>query len=201
MSECGCRSSLTETQAQRRVLWIALILNATMFVVEGGAGVLAKSTGLVADAFDMLTDASVYAIALAAIGRTTSFKARAATLSGGLLLLVALGIIADVARRALGSSEPEGSWMVAVSFVALAVNIYVFRLLASERNGEVHMRAAWIFTRADVIANAAVIVAGLATVVTRLSYFDLAVGAGIGIYVAKEALEILHEARDARASA
>jgi len=87
--------------------------------------------------------------------------------------------------------------MMAVSFLALALNTYVLRLLRRQRSDEIHMRAAWIFTRADVVANAAAIVAGIAVLLTGIRHFDLIVGAAIELYVVKEALEILSEARTA----
>lgn len=76
----------------------------------------------------------------------------------------------------------------------------VLRLLSPHREGEVHLRAAWIFTRADVIANAAVILSGLAVLLTDIRYFDLTVGAAISLYVIKEAFEILKEAREVKTS-
>lgn len=195
MSDCGCTPELIETRAQQRSLWIALALNAAMFGIEGAAGLIGRSTGLIADAFDMLADATAYAIALAAIARTDLFKARAAAFSGSILLVVGIGIVADVVRRAVFGSDPEGGLMMSISAAALAVNVYVLRLLAAQRSDEVHMRAAWIFTRADVVANAAVIMAGLGVILTGVPYFDLVVGGAIGIYVAKTALEILSEAK------
>lgn len=198
MADCGCGPTAAETEAQRRTLWIALWLNAAMFLVETTAGLFASSTGLVADGLDMLTDAAAYAIALAAIGRSGHFKTNAATLSGVLLLLVGLGLLAEVMRLTLRGGQPEGGWMTAVAFLALAVNVFVLRLLSKQRRDEVHLKAAWIFTRADVIANASVIAAGIAVMLTGLRYFDLAVGAAIAIYVVKEALEILGEARKSR---
>lgn len=172
-----------------------------MFVAEVSAGIFANSTGLIADGLDMLADASAYAIALVAVGRGGRFKANAATLSGLLLLLLGIGVLIDVARRGVAGEQPEGAWMIAVAAVALAVNASVLRLLSKQRQDEVHIRATWIFTRADVVANAAVIVAGIAVIVTRVRYFDLFVGGAIGLYVIKEALEILREARDARQAA
>ncbi|MCJ2180468.1 cation diffusion facilitator family transporter [Novosphingobium album (ex Hu et al. 2023)] len=200
MADCGCGPTAVETKAQQRTLLIALWLNGAMFLVETTAGLMAGSTGLTADGLDMLTDATAYAIALAAIGRSSHFKANAATLSGTLLLLVGLGLLADVTRRMLWGGEPEGGWMIAVAGLALAVNVYVLRLLGKQRRDEVHLKAAWIFTRADVIANAAVIAAGAAVLLTGWRYFDLGVGAAIGLYVVREALEILGEARVSRAA-
>ena len=136
-------------------------------------------------------------------GHRTSdtFKAGAATLSGLLLLLLGVGVLLDVGRRFVSGEPPEGAWMVAVAAVALGVNATVLRLLSKQRQDEVHMRATWIFTRADVVANVAVIASGIAVLMTGIRYFDLIVGAAIGLYVAKEALEILSEARKARLAA
>lgn len=185
-----------ETAGQRRVFHIALALNALMFVVEVTAGVIGNSTGLIADGLDMLADASAYSVALLAVGRGPGFKSNAATASGLLLLVLGIGVLADAGRRAIHGEPPEGWLMVAVAAAALGVNATVLRLLHRYREGEVHLRATWIFTRADVVANVAVIVSGVAVLLTGFRFVDLAVGAGIGIYVVKEAFEILRDARE-----
>jgi len=197
MSDCGCHPKGDDSPA-RRVLWIALGLNAAMAVVEAAIGLRAESTGLLADALDMLSDAAAYAIALLAVGRSPSFKAGAAKLSGSLLLLLGIGVLVEVGRRAMYGSDPDGLPIMLTAALALAVNATVLVLLRPARRGEVHIRAAWIFTRADVIANAGVIISGLVVAVTGLRYADLVVGAAIGVYVIKEALEILREAREAK---
>jgi len=194
MTDCGCHVE-PSTQADRRVLWIALALNATMAVVESAAGLYADSTGLLADALDMLTDSFAYGIGLFAIGRSISFKAGAAGLSGTLLLILGIAVLAEVARRAIQGSEPQGAWMMGVAVMALAVNFVVLRLLTPLRQGEVHLRAAWLFTRADVVANAGVVLSGFLVLVFGLQYADLVVGTAIGLYVIREALEILKDAR------
>ncbi|GMV31020.1 MAG: hypothetical protein AMXMBFR59_31450 [Rhodanobacteraceae bacterium] len=196
MSDCGCHAE-ANTAAERRVLWIALALNAAMAVIGSLAGWWAQSTGLLADALDMLSDATAYAIGLAAIGRSARFKQRAAGVSGSLLLLLGIGVLVEVGRRAWFGSEPIGWPIVATALVSLAVNLTVLRLLRPFRTGEVHLRATWIFTRADVVANIGVVVSGLLILATGWRYPDLVVGALIGLYVCKEALEILSEAREA----
>lgn len=190
-----------EIESQQRTLRIVLGLNLAMFFVELAAGLGANSIALVADGLDMLADALAYAIALAAVGRADRFKADAALLSGGLLALLGLGVLVDVVLRLISGAPPEGAWMIAVAALALVVNLTVLRLLRRQKRGEVHMRATWIFTRADVVANAAVIASGIAVLLTGIRYIDLAVGALIGLYVIREALEILSEAREARAAA
>jgi Co/Zn/Cd efflux system component len=49
---------------------------------------------------------------------------------------------------------------------------------------------------ADVIANVAVMVSGLLVLLSGSRFPDILVGAAIGVYVVREALEILSEARE-----
>ena len=197
---CDCQQS-AETVAQRRVLRIALALNSTMFIIGIGAGIIGQSSSLIADALDMLADASAYGIALGAVGRSARFKAGAAILSGSLLLLLGGIVLLDACSRALYGSEPESFLMLAVAFVSFLVNASVLRMLGRYRDGEVHLRATWIFTRVDVIANVAVMISALLVLLTGSRFPDLVVGAVIGVYVVKEALEIVSEAREARVNA
>lgn len=195
MSDCGCEAPEVKTEQERRVLRIALGLNAAMAVIGGLAGWIAQSTGLLADALDMLSDATAYAIALLAIGRSALFKIRAATFSGGILLVLGLGVLFEVGRRLIYGAEPLSEWMIGTAILSLVVNLTVLRLLAPMRSGEVHLRATWLFTRADVVANLGVIFAGLLILWLGVPYPDYAIGTLIGLYVVKEAVEILRDAR------
>lgn len=190
----------TQTVEQRRTLVIALSLNFTMFVVEVVAGIIGNSMGLVAEGLDNLADAAAYGIAMLAITRGAMFKARAATVSGSILLLLGVGVLIEVGRRAFYGDAPDGLLMLIVATISLAVNGTVLRMLGKYRKDDVHLRATWIFTRADVIANLALIVSGAVVLSTSFRAIDLVVGAGIGCYVIKEAFEILGDARKARLS-
>ena len=200
MSDCGCHHEAKNAQ-ERKILMIALALNATMAVVGGIAGWIGQSTGLLADALDMLSDATAYAIGLVAIGRPASFKANAAMLSGAALLLLGLGVLFEVGRRVIHGAEPVSSWMIGTAILSLIVNMSVLRMLAPLKSGEVHLRATWLFTRADVVANVGVILAGLLVWWLASPYPDFVIGALIGLYVIKEAVEILGDARRARRDA
>ena len=161
MTDCGCAAPEVKTKQERRVLHIALGLNATMAVVGGLAGWYAQSAGLLADALDMLADAAAYSIALVAIGRTVLFKTRAATMSGGILLMLGVGILFEVGRRLIYGAEPLSEWMIGTALLSLVVNLVVLRLLVPMKSGEVHLRATWLFTRADVLANRGLILGGV----------------------------------------
>lgn len=200
MTECSCHAEASN-EAERRILRLALVLNATMFVVGIVAGLIAQSMGLIADSLDMLADASAYGIALVAWQRSANFKASAATLSGMLLLILGAGVVSGVVWRLVVGSHPEGAWMMGIAFIALIVNATVLRLLERFRHGEVHLRATWLFTRVDVIANLAVIVSGLLVLLWHSAVPDLVIGTAIACYVLKEALGILREAKEARVAA
>ena len=165
--------------------------------VEGGR-LIAHSMGLIADSLDMLADAMAYGIALAAWSRTADFKASAARISGTLLLVLGIGIFFGVLWRLVTGSNPDGVWMMGIALVALLVNATVLRLLGRFREGEVHLRATWLFTRVDVIANLAVIVAGVLVWLLNSALPDLVIGVLISRLVIKEALNILRESRRAR---
>lgn len=199
MNGCGCETRVPDTSAQRRILWTALVLNGVMFVVGLIAGLIGQSSGLLADAVDMFADAAAYAIAIAAVHRSALFKARSAMLSGSILFVLGAGILMDVVRRDLIGSEPRGLLMVAVASVSLAVNAIVLRMLGKVRGEGIHLSASWIFTRADVIANLGVIGSGVVVALSGFRFIDLITGAAIGIYVMKEALQILSQATKARA--
>lgn len=181
--------------AESSTLKLLLAINATMFLVEIIIGWLAESTGLIADSLDMLADAAVYGISLYAVGRAAVVQAGAARLSGYLQLLLAAGALFEVARRFWVGSNPEPSFMMGIAFAALIANVSCLMLIAKHRQGGVHMRASWIFSTNDVIANIGVIVAGLLVLWTQSALPDLVIGAVIASIVLTGAVRILKLAR------
>jgi cation diffusion facilitator family transporter len=196
LTDCGCELEI-KSAAQARVLWILLAINAAMFVAELGAGIVAESTALIADSFDMLADAAVYAVSLYAISRSALARASAARLSGYLQLGLGIFAFFEVARRALVGSNPEPSFMIAVSTIALVANVVCLRLIAEHREGGVHMRASFIFSQNDVIANCIVVLSGLFVAFSGWPLWDLLAGVGIGSFVFWGGFRILREARAA----
>jgi cation diffusion facilitator family transporter len=190
---CDCHIDTTDA-AQRGVLRTLLGINATMFAVEIVVGIIADSAGVLADSLDMLADALVYGVALLAVGRASGFKAGAARWSGWFQIGLATAIVIDVGRRALFGSEPDTTPMLLVSAAALAANLTCLILLARHRHGEVHMRASWIFTRSDVIANAGVILAAILVSLTGTRWPDLLIGAALSCVVLSGGISIIRDA-------
>lgn len=176
---------------ERRTLQWLLGLNAVMFGVELAMGWLAQSTGLIADSLDMFADAAVYGSALYAVGHSAGDKLRAARLSGYLQFLLALAALADVLRRFWLGSAPEPPLMMSIALLALVVNMTCVALLTRHREGGVHLRASWIFSTNDVIANLGVILAGALVAWTGTNIPDLIIGTLIALVVLNGARRIL----------
>lgn len=177
------------TEAQ--ILWLLLAINFAMFVVEMLAGWWARSAGLIADAADMVADAVVYGIALYAVGKDAKHKLSAARISGLLQLTLALGALTETGRRIRSGSLPEDISMIGISLLALLANISCLALISRHRQGGVHMRASYIFSANDVLANIGVIVAGILVAWTASPWPDWIIGFSIGIMVLIGAIRIL----------
>lgn len=197
MPDCGCEIEVNNRE-QSRVLVALLAINGAMFLVEIVLGVLSESTALIADSLDMLADATVYAIGLYAVGRSPMTKIRAAHASGLLQMLLGAGVAVDVLRRLVLGSEPESFMMVFVGMAALVANVICLRLIAQHREGEVHMRASWIFSKNDVIANLGIIGAGVLVYLLESRYPDIIIGLMISAVVIRGGFHIMADTRRER---
>lgn len=194
MSGCGCEIEVNDKE-QRGVLISLLAINGFMFVFEIGLGLYAQSTGLIADSLDMLADAIVYAIGLYAIGKSLKHKASAALISGYFQGALGLMILIDIIRRVIVGSEPVSVLMMGVGVIALIANIYCLRLIDKHKDGEVHMRASWIFSKNDVIANTGVIVGGALVWLLDSRWPDLLIGTLISLVILNGARLIVLDAK------
>ena len=194
MSGCGCEVEIKDA-SQKRVLYWLLGINATMFLVEMTVGILADSTALIADSMDMLADAVVYGIGIYAVGKSILHKAKAAQISGYFQLLLGVIILIDITRRLFLGSEPISSLMIGMGFIALIANVACLVIIRNHKNDEVHMRASWIFSANDVIANMGVIIAGVLVVWLDSRVPDLVIGCIVSIVVLRGAWMILKDAK------
>ena len=194
MSGCGCDVEIKDA-SQKKVLLVLLAINAFMFVVELGFGWVAESTALIADSLDMLADAVIYGIGLYAVGRSLRHKANAALISGYFQGVLGCLILVDILRRVWFGSEPVSELMMGVGFVALIANVICLLLIQKHRDGEVHMRASWIFSKNDVIANVGVIIAGALVGWLDSRWPDILIGIVVAIVILRGARSIILDAR------
>ena len=194
MSRCDCHVEI-ENREQRRILVLLLAINVTMFVIEITVGIMGQSIGLISDAVDMLADALIYGVGLYAVGKATLIKVRAAYFSGVFQILLALGVLSDVLRRYLFGSEPESMLMMVFGLLALVANVWCLMLIAKHRHGEIHMRASWIFSKNDVIANLGVILSGFLVYWFGSNVPDLLIGFMIALVVIQGGVTIIKDAK------
>jgi len=183
----------------RVILWIALVANAAMFVVEITSGVAADSRALQADALDFFGDAANYAISLGVAGMALAWRARAALLKAATMLAFGLWVIGYAIYGLVVGSSPEPQTMGLIGTLALIVNIAVALLLFRYREGDANMRSVWICSRNDAIGNIAVLAAALGVFGTGQAWPDLLVAgvmAGLAIW---GSVEVFNQARGEQA--
>lgn len=192
----GCETSaLGQDKAWRRVLWIALVINATMFGVEIIAGVAAGSAALKADALDFLGDSANYAISLGVAGLALGWRARAALVKGASLLLLGLWVLGSTVWLAIAGTLPAAETMGAIGVMALAANIACAVMLWRHRSGDANRRSVWICSRNDAIGNVAVVAAAVGVFGTGTAWPDIAVAVILAWLSVSGGWEIIRQAR------
>lgn len=179
----------------RMILWIALIANAAMFVVEIVAGVAADSRALQADALDFFADAANYAISLGVAGMALASRAKAALLKAATMLAFGLWVVGSALYGLIGGSNPEPQAMGMIGALALFVNVIVAVMLFRYREGDANMRSAWICSRNDALGNIAVLGAALGVFGTGQAWPDLLVASVMAALALWGAAEIFRKAR------
>jgi Co/Zn/Cd efflux system component len=159
------------------VLWIVLAINASMFVIEIGAGLAVGSASLQADALDFLSDAGNYIISLVVLSMALRYRAMAAFAKGLAMGVFGLWVIGTVVWHALMGTLPEPITMGVVGFAALAANATCFGLLYAFRDGDANMQSVWLCSRNDVLGNLAILLAALGVFGTGTGWPDLMVAA------------------------
>ena len=170
-----------------RAFIIGIILNLTFVVVETIYGFAANSMALLADAGHNLSD--VLGLVVAYVGMLLIKRRPSprfsyglkkssilAALINALLLLVAVGgIIAEAIRRLIEPEPSNGSTVMAVAAVGIVINGATALMFARGRHGDINIRGAYLHMIADAAVSAAVVVAGLAIVLTGERWIDPAI--------------------------
>ena len=196
MDDC-CEAKADEIAAIRsrhgRVLGAVLAINAFMFVVEFGAGLVSGSSALLADSLDMLGDSFVYGFSLFVVHRSLTWHARAALLKGAIMALFGVAILSEVAFKLRTGVPPVVPIMAAIGTLALAANALCFSLLWRHRADGINLRSTWLCSRNDLIANAAVLAAAALVAWSGSRWPDILVGLGIAALFLRTAVVVLRE--------
>ena len=193
-SSDNCASAAGSSPRFRRVLWIALAINAGMFVAEIAAGMLAGSAALQADALDFLADASNYAISLFVLGMSLKWRAGAAWVKGASMGVFGIWVLGTVLWHIANGSVPHAPTMGVIGTLALVANLICLLLLMAFRDRDANMRSVWICSRNDVIANLAVLLAALGVFGTGTGWPDFIVASLMATLALQGAATILRDA-------
>ena len=178
---------------QRRVLIVVLVINAVMFLAEFGAGLVAGSAALMADATDMLGDSLVYGVSLYAIAKSDRWKAGVAAFKGAFILLLGLGILVNVAIKIQSGVPPSSILMLAFGGLALVANLVCLRMLWRFRRQDVNMASTWECSRNDVISNVGVLAAAGLVAATSSPWPDIVIGLAMAAVVLRSAARVLSD--------
>lgn len=197
-NSCGCHGDTERAErdpAYRRALWLVVLLNVGFGLIEIVGGFIAGSQALKADALDFLGDGSITFVGLLALAWSERSRARVALVQGLFLAGLGLFVIGMAAWRALNAIPPGAELMGGIGVAALAVNVAAAWILSRFREGDANVRAVWLFSRNDALANVAVIVAAGLVAWTHSAWPDLVVALVIAVLFLHSAYEIVRDAR------
>jgi len=181
--------------AYRRILWVALLLNAAMFAIEVAGSMRSGSVSLLADAIDFLGDAANYGLSLAVLSLAIAWRARASLLKAASMAGFGLFVLGQALWTLLAGRVPEPLTMGAIAALALAVNVLVAALLYRYRTGDSNMRSVWICSRNDALGNLAVGAAAFGVFGTGRAWPDLVVACAMAGLALTGAWSVMRQAR------
>jgi cobalt-zinc-cadmium efflux system protein len=189
---------------EKRVL-AAFVLTAGFMAVEIVGGLISGSLALLADAAHMLTDAAALALAWFAfrIARRPADTKRsygyhrgqvlAAFVNGGVLVAIVFWIFFEAIQRLQSPVAVEGTLMLVVAAVGLAVNIVAFFVLHGGDRQNLNMRGAAAHVLGDLLGSAAAILGALVILATGWMPIDPLLSLLVGLLVLRSAWLIVRE--------
>jgi Co/Zn/Cd efflux system component len=165
--------------------------NLAYFCVEFSVALAISSVALFADSIDFLEDASVNFLILLALGWSLAARARVGMVLAALLLVPGVATLWMAWAKFLSPVPPAAVSLSLTALGAMAVNLGCALMLARHRNHAGSLaKAAFLSARNDVVANAAIIVAGGLTAYFASAWPDLITGVGIAALNAGAAKEV-----------
>jgi len=180
----------------RNAVRVVALLNLAYFGVEFGVALKIGSVSLFADSIDFLEDASINVLILMALAWSTARRALVGKVLAGIILIPGLATFWMAWQKFAAPMPPAPVLLSLTGAGALLINFVCALILVRFRHhgGSLGL-AAFLSARNDVLANTAIILAGLATGYTLSAWPDLIVGLGIAIMNAGAAGEVYKAAR------
>jgi cobalt-zinc-cadmium efflux system protein len=206
---CGHSHGHHALSAERldRAMLIGVALNAVFVGLELACGILGNSLALVADAGHNASDVLGLILAWGAswlarrpptarytwgFRRTTIYAA----LVNAVLLLVACGVILWEAWHRFTAPAPVAGWlMIGVAAVGVVINTLT-ALLFVRGHRDANVRGAFLHMAADAAVSAGVVAAGIAILLTGLTWIDPLVSIAIALVIIIGSWDLFRESVD-----
>lgn len=175
----------------KTVLWFALVLNFSMFILENFQGIFSQSLSLRADAIDFLGDSANYFVTLFVLTSTVKTKATVSLTKAIFMFGFGLWVLVEAVIRFNNDTIPNSFTMSWVGILALAVNGIVAFLLYRFRDGDSNMQSVWLCSRNDAIGNIAVVMASAGVYFYASKWPDLVVAVFMAVLSVSASLKVL----------
>lgn len=183
------------SKALRNTVALVVFLNLAYFFIEFSVARMIGSVALYADSIDFLEDASVNTLVFLAIGWSAYYRRLVGLGLAVLILVPSFAALWTAWQKILDPSIADPARLTLTAIGALAVNGTCAIMLARVKgHGGSLSTAAFLSARNDVLANVAMIGAGIATAATLSIWPDIAVGLGIAALNANAAWEVYEAA-------
>ncbi len=184
---------------------IGTLLNLIFVIVEGVAGFISNSMGLLSDAGHNLSDTVSLLLAWLAFylarkvankrftygyGRSTIL----ASLINASILLVAIGMIVIESIRKFSNPQPvDGDMVIWVATVGIVVNFATAMLFMKDRKKDLNIKGAFLHMTMDALVSVGVVVAGIIIKYTGWSVIDPIIGLVIAAIIFISTWNLLKE--------
>jgi len=189
----------------RKKLWIAFGITAFIIVVQLVGAVLTGSLALLTDTVHAITDASGLLVALIAATlmlrpptakRTWGFRRiEVIAALGQATLLLGIGVYAAIegVRRLIEPPEVPAIELLIFGVLGLLANVVALAVLASSREANFNMRAAFLEVLNDALGSLGVIVAAIVIATTGFQQADAIAGLLIVVLIVPRAYILMRE--------
>jgi len=193
-----------ETSTTR--LFITILLNFTITVVEIIGGIISGSLSLISDAMHNFSDGIAVIISYIAMrlnkkpkdyNFTFGYKRAeilAAVFNASVLIGISLYLFIEAYHRFVNPKEIEGSTMIIVATIGFVANVVGTLLLRSGAKENMNIRSAYLHLFSDAVSSVGVIIGGLFIYLYDTYWIDPIITVLISLYIIKESWVIVKEA-------
>jgi cobalt-zinc-cadmium efflux system protein len=186
-------------------LFVTMMLNFLITVVEVIGGLLSGSLSLISDALHNFSDGiaiiiSYIAIRLGKHPQTYKYtfgmkraEILAAAFNAGTLIAICIYLFKESYERFVSPQHIEGRLMITVAGIGLIANVAGTLLLKKGSKDNINIRSAYLHLLGDAVSSVAVIIGGICIQLFRMYWVDPLLTVLISVYILIRSIEIVKE--------